>query len=144
MSTFVDTNVFVYARDVSRPDKQMSAERWVDRLWQTAGGRLSVQVLNEFYVTVTRKLDPGMAPADARSDVHDLLAWEPLPVDGGLVVRAWTIEDRYGLSFWDALIVAAAIESDCQHLLTEDLQDGQHLDGVIVVNPFVHPPDSIL
>ena len=78
MPVFVDTNVLVYARDASERDKQRRASAWMAHLWRTGSGRLSVQVLQEYYVTVTRKLQPGLPKKDARADVQDLLAWKPL------------------------------------------------------------------
>jgi len=140
----VDTNVLVYARDLSVPAKQNNALEWMSVLWETRLGRTSVQVLNEYYVTVTRKLTPGLAPRDARADVDDLRAWMPVPVSVGLLEAAFAIEDRFGLSYWDCLIVAAAQASDCDYLLSEDLQDGQSLHTVTVINPFTHQPDTIL
>jgi len=140
VTVFVDANVLVYARDASQPQKQPTAATWIDHLWETGTGRLSTQVLSEFYVTVTRKLDPGMAIADARADVRDLLAWHPLSISGELVIEAWEAQDRFQLSYWDALIVAAARASACDRLLTEDLQDGQDLGGIVVVSPFRNPP----
>lgn len=137
---FVDTNVFVYARDKSEGDKQILAERWITSLWRSRGGRLSTQVLNEYYVTVTRKLSPGMAVSDARADVRDLMTWRPVPVTHELIERSWTVEDQFGFSHWDSLIVAAAQIAGCEQLLSEDMQDGQQLSGVKVVNPFVHGP----
>jgi predicted nucleic acid-binding protein len=144
VTVFVDTNVLVYARDAAQPGKQPVAGTWMDRLWATAEGRLSSQVLNEFYVTVTRKLRPGLSLAEARAEVMELMAWTPIPVTDDIVRHAWTIEDRFALSFWDALIVAAARAAGCRHLLTEDLQDGQDLDGVLVVDPFRHEPETVL
>ncbi len=91
-------------------------------------------------MTVTRKLDPGMPATEARADVRDLLAWKSLPLTHELTVDAWELEDRLGLSFWDALIVAAARAQSCTHLLTEDLQDGLDLGGLIVTNPFNSAP----
>jgi predicted nucleic acid-binding protein len=105
---------------------------------------VSVQVLQEYYVTVTQKLDPGLDPGDARADVRALTVWGPLLADAMLLEDAWGLQDRHALSFWDALIVAAAVRLGCGHVLTEDLQDGQSLEGVTVVNPFVHPVDSVL
>lgn len=140
MTVFVDANVLVYARDASQPAKQQTAADWIDHLWRTGDGRLSTQVLSEFYVTVTRKLDPGMAVADARADVRDLLAWRPVPITGELVADAWLVQDRFQFAYWDALIVAAAREAGCDRLLTEDLQEGQDLDGLSVVDPFRTPP----
>ena len=143
MPVFVDSNVLVYARDSSEPEKQPGAAAWVDRLWRTRGGRLSLQVLNEYYVTVTRKLTPGLEPDAARRDCRDLLAWHPVAIDPGLLESAWSIEDRFGFSFWDALIISAAHAANCDHLLTEDLEHGRDLDGVLVVDPFLVSPDSI-
>lgn len=144
MSVFVDTNVLVYARDLSVPRKQERAHEWISALWASRLGRTSVQVLNEYYVTVTRKLSPGLAARDARADVGDLRAWAPVPISAGLLDSAFTAEDRFGLSYWDSLIVAAAQAADCDYLLTEDLQDGQRLDSVTVLNPFAHRPETIL
>ena len=140
MTTFVDTNVFVYARDASEPDRQPRARAWIDHLWANAQGRLSLQVLDEYYVTVTRKLNPGLTPALARADVRDLMAWRPVPVDHAIVEAAWDIEDRHALSWWDALIVASAEHLGCDQLLSEDLQNAQRFGAVTVVNPFVHDP----
>ena len=140
MTVFVDTNVLVYARDASERDKQPIAARWVRSLWESGEGRLSVQVLQEYYMTTTRKLRPGLATEDARSDVRDLLSWRPVQMDGALVEAGWAIEDRFGLSFWDSLIVAAAHDAGCDSLLSEDLSSGMDLDGLVVVNPFEAEP----
>ncbi len=133
---FVDTNVLVYARDTSEPAKQARAADWIANLWASRQGRLSTQVLQEFYVTVTRKLDPGMDLLEAREDVNNLLAWRPIAMDPVLLQRAWDVQDRFELSFWDALIVAAAHFTGCRYLLSEDLNAGQELDDLRVVNPF--------
>lgn len=93
-------------------------------------------------MTVTRKLSPGLDPDAARQDVRALRSWRPLPMTGDLIDNAWKIQDRFGLSFWDALIVAAAGAAGCDRLLTEDLQDGQRFDGVLVVDPFAHEPGA--
>ncbi len=90
----------------------------------------------ELHVTVTRKLRPGLPPRDARADVHDLAAWRPVTVSVSLLESAWSLEERFGMSFWDASVVAAAQAAGCRHLLTEDLQDGADLDGVRIVDPF--------
>lgn len=140
MPHFVDTNVLVYFRDSSEPEKQQRAQEWIEHLVRTRAARTSLQVLNEFYVTVTRKLRPTIARGEARADVRDYLAWRPLQPGAALVEEAWEIEDRYSLSFWDALIVAAARKMGCEKLLTEDLQDGQDFGGTTVVNPFLHRP----
>lgn len=141
---FVDTNVLVYSRDASEPEKQAAALGWLGALWQERAGRLSTQVLHEFYVTVTERLDPGLDQTAAREDVRSLLIWRPVSLDATVLEAAWTAQDRYRISFWDALIVAAAQVSGCTYLLTEDLQDGQDLDGVQVVDPFRHGPETVL
>lgn len=139
---FVDTNVLVYARDSSEIDKQPRALEWLRFLWRERRGTLSFQVLQEYYVTVTRKLVPGLPVSAARADVRSLLAWHPLAVDEEVLEAAWACTDRYGLSWWDSLVVAAAQVAGCSRLLTEDLQDGQRLDGLTVVNPFRQAPPS--
>jgi len=141
---FVDTNVLVYARDIAEPAKQAQAEAWMRRLWLEDAGRLSWQVLNEYYVTATRKLSPCLSREEARADVQDLLAWNPLPVDESMVRAAWRLQDVHSLSWWDALIVAAAQVAGCPFLLSEDLAAGQDYGGVEVVNPFARTPDSVL
>jgi len=141
-SVFVDTNVLVYARDTTEPDKQLLAARWVEHLWRNRTGRLSFQVLHEYYVTVTAKLRPGMDPASARADVRALTTWTPsLPSPERLEI-AWPLQDRFGLSFWDAQIIAAAQQSGCATLLTEDLQHGQAFGDLRVVSPFVVAPND--
>jgi predicted nucleic acid-binding protein len=135
---FADTNVFIYAVDAADPAKQVAAQTWRHWLWETNRGRLSFQVLQEFYVKATQKWPP--ARDEVRRELRDLLTWEPIPADAHLLERAWSIQDRYGLSFWDALIVAAAKTADCRYLLTEDLQPGQEIEGVLVVNPFLREP----
>jgi predicted nucleic acid-binding protein len=140
MTTFVDTNVLVYARDTSEPDKHARATAWMAHLWEHESGRTSVQVLNEYYVTVTRKLSPGLDRAAARDDVRDLTAWRPATIDAATIETAWALEDRYSLSWWDSLVVASAVRLGCTRLLTEDLSEGQNYDGVVVVNPFTTPP----
>lgn len=134
---FVDTNLLVYARDTSAPERNRIALGWMESLWRERNGRLSIQVLQEYYQVVTRKLRPGMPPPEARADIQDLLCWEPQAMDGDVLRLAWIAEDRWGFSWWDSLIVAAAQEQGCDYLLTEDLQHGQELNGITVLNPFL-------
>lgn len=133
---FVDTNVLVYARDDAEPWKRDRAREIMARLWHATGGRLSQQVLIEFYATVTGKLRPGLPREEAIADVRELSAWNPIPPSLPLFEAAWQLEDRYGFSWWDSLIVAAALAQNCTTLLTEDLQDGLEIDGLRIVNPF--------
>jgi predicted nucleic acid-binding protein len=138
---FVDTNVLVYASDSADLKKQAAARAWRTELWKSGRGRISYQVLQEFYAQVTRKW-PGARLA-ARAEVRDLLAWRPVIVTDGVLERAWSIQDRFRLSFWDSLIVAAARSASCRYLLTEDLQANQDLDGVMVINPFRCDPAAL-
>ena len=133
---FVDTNVFLYARDADEAIKRRRVLSWLEQLWRERAGRTSMQVLSEYYVNATRKLHPGMAPEDAWEDVKALLTWDPVPVDAGLLERGREVERRYRLSWWDSLIVAAAQRQDCAVLLTEDLQDGASFGGTTVRSPF--------
>jgi predicted nucleic acid-binding protein len=139
---FVDSNVFLYALDRADAEKQQAAESWRADLWRSRRGRISFQVLGEFYVNALR-IRPA-AREEARSEVCDLMTWNPVMTDAALLERGWKIQDLYRLSYWDALIVAAAKVAHCQYLLTEDLQAGQTLDGVEVVNPFLRSPESVL
>ena len=125
---FVDTNVFIYAVDQADLRKQQAARDWRAELWKSRRGRTSFQVLQEFFVNVTQKA--LSSKEDARAEVRDLLAAK--------------LEERHTLSFWDALIVAAAKQALCGYLLTEDLQAGQDIDGVMVVNPFRSGPGTLL
>jgi predicted nucleic acid-binding protein len=140
---FVDTNVLVYGRDLSEPEKQPQALAWMNRLWSTRTGRTSFQVLQEFYVTVTQKIVPGLDHEAARQDVRSLLAWGPTTVDRRVVEGAWNLQDTYKLSWWDALIVSAALLARCRYLLTEDLQEGQELETPVVLNPFRTSPSDL-
>lgn len=140
---FVDTNVLVYARDAGAGEKHDQAATWMLRLWEEGRGRTGFQVLQEFYVTVTQKLRPGLDRETAREEVRHLLAWRPSAITRIVMEEGWRVQDRYGLSWWDALIVAAARQAGCRYLLTEDLQDGQDLDGLGVVNPFAHGPEVL-
>jgi len=138
---FVDTNVLIYALDTADLRKQQAAHAWRAELWKSGRGRVSYQVLQEFYVKVTKKWPS--ARAQARAEVRDLLAWRPVAADSLLLEDGWRIQDRYQISFWDALIVAAAKSASCRYLLTEDLQADQELDAVIVVNPFLRGPAEL-
>src|ERR1035438_4185475 len=110
---FVDTNVLIYALDAADLKKQAAAREWRAGLWKRHQGRISFQVLQEFYAKVTRKWPK--VRKDAQSEVRDLMAWRPVSVDGLILEQAWKIQDRYQLSFWDALIVAAAQSASCRY-----------------------------
>lgn len=133
---FVDTNVFLYARDASEPARQPLAAAWLAQLWRERTGRTSVQVLSEYYINATHKLRPGLPRDEAWDDVQTLMAWRPQPLDSTVLEAGRDIERRYRLTWWDSLIVAAAQAQGCALLLSEDLQDGIVLGGVTVRSPF--------
>jgi len=143
VKVFVDTNVLVYARDASEPEKQARAADWMAALWERRAGRLSYQVLQEFYITVTGKLSPGLEKELARRDVRALGAWQPLAADSRVLEGAWLLQDRYRLPWWDALIVAAAQLSGCQYLLSEDFQEGVDFGNLKVIHPFLERPQNL-
>lgn len=138
---FVDTNVLIYALDTADAVKQRAAAEWRAELWRSRRGRVSYQVLQEFYVQSLRK-DPKSAQA-ARAEVRDLFAWQPAPIDDAVIEAAWDLQRRFSLSFWDALIVSAALRLGCRFLLTEDLSHGQVIDGLRVVSPFRTSPAEL-
>ncbi|MCP4654269.1 MAG: PIN domain-containing protein [bacterium] len=140
---FVDANVLVCTRDASDPQKQERARAWMAHLWSTRTGRISFQVLQEYYVAVTSELKPGLSREAARSDVRSLLAWRPISIDARVIEGSWLLQEHYDLSWWDALIVSAAQVADCRYLLTEDLPQGKKLGRVQVISPFAISPVTL-
>ncbi len=141
-TVFVDTNVLLYAQDPRVPDKQVRASAWIAHCWREGCGRLSTQVLNELFVNL-RRTAPQLDLIEGRALVRRYRAWRPLTVDDSTVDLAWTLQDRFALSYWDALMVAAAQQQGCRHLLTEDLQHGQQMDRLQILNPFVVGPEIL-
>jgi predicted nucleic acid-binding protein len=137
---FVDTNVLLYAMDPADKRKHDAARVWLSSLWETARGAVSWQVLHEFYVNALRKL--GAPAAKSRAVVETFAAWQPAENNLGTIRRAWHWMDLAQLSYWDSLIVAAAEQSGCSWLLTEDLQEGRKLNSVTVVSPFHSTPED--
>jgi predicted nucleic acid-binding protein len=138
---FVDTNVLVYAHDASEKIKQPIAQAVLEELWSSAGGVLSTQVLQEFYVVATSKLEPPMSPSQAREIVSLYSTWPVVLIEPSLILTASRLHEQDRLSFWDALIVEAARVMGAGRLLSEDLADGASYAGVRVENPF-RPPAS--
>lgn len=134
--TFVDTNVLVYAHDRSEGSKREIARGLLADLWERRDGCLSTQVLQETYVVVTRKLRRPMARPEARRLVAAYGEWPLVRTDVPMIVAASEIEARHRLSFWDAMIVEAARRLGAVELLSEDLQDGRRIGGVVIRNPF--------
>lgn len=136
LRTFVDTNVLAYAHDGSETERQPMAQALLEDLWRTGSGVVSTQVLTEFYSVATRKFDPPMTRRAARSIVESYGAWPLVQVDLNLILAASALEEADTLSFWDALIVEAAMRGGAARLATEDLQDGRHIGGLRIENPF--------
>ena len=132
---FLDTNVFVYLFDETAPDKRERAERLVRRSLEEGSGCISYQVVQETLNVVTRKL--GARPASARLLLDDVLAplWRVNP-SRSLYARGLRLHAQFGFSFYDSLIVAAALEAGCTRLYSEDLHDGQRVDQLTIQNPF--------
>ena len=142
-AVFVDTNVLLYSEDGADAAKQGRAIEWLQALWVRRCGRMSNQVLNEFYFNATTKLKPAMPAGDARAEVRRYQRWQPWVLDHATVETAWAVESRFGFSHWDSLIVAAAKAQGCHYLLTEDLQHEQVIDNLQILNPFLVGPDVL-
>lgn len=132
---FVDTNVLVYAYDLSAGYKHERAREMVEGLWRARAGCVSVQVLQEFFVNVTRKIPEPLSTTQAKRIASDLGHWRTHSPTARDVVEAIELHERLSLSFWDAMIVRSASSSGCSVLYTEDLNSGQLYDGVRVENP---------
>ena len=133
--TFVDTNILIYAHDVDAKSKHEKAKNVLRELWGERSGALSTQVLQEFYVNVTRKIPHPISKESARLVVSSYVIWcvDTTHVE---ISTAFRIEDEYRIGFWDALIVAAALKSGADRILSEDLNAGQTIAGVRIENPF--------
>jgi predicted nucleic acid-binding protein len=136
---FVDTNVLVYAHDRHAGSKHATASALVERLWEARSGVVSTQVLQEVYVNVRRKPEKLLSASEARQLVSDYLRWDLIVNTGESILAAIELEERFKLSFWDALIVQAAQTAGVETLYSEDLADGQRYGSVTVVNPFGGP-----
>ncbi len=132
---FCDTNILLYAADRQGGSKQTTARALTGRLWSTGTGAISVQVLQEFFTNLVRKL--GQPHGVARTRVIRYLGWYVVQPAPGDVVTAIDLSQRWQVSFWDAMILAAARKAGATVLWTEDLNHGQVYDGVLVRNPFL-------
>jgi len=133
---FLDTNILVYAYDISSGSKHDIARNIVTDLWNSRNGVLSIQVLQEFFVSVTKKIPNPLDIKTAGDIIRDFLLWETIDNDGELMLAAIDIQSRHLYSFWDSLIIAAAVKIEASVLLTEDLKNGQIIEDVIIKNPF--------
>jgi predicted nucleic acid-binding protein len=134
---FVDTNVLVYAHDITAGDKHSRARALIEKLWNNREGCLSIQVLQEFFVTATRKIPKPLEAPAAAGIIDDLAHWHVHAPTAADVLAAIDIHQRTGASFWDAMILRSAKELGCQTLHSEDLNPGQAYEGVQILNPFL-------
>ena len=137
---FVDTNILIYAHDADAKSKNDLAKQALSELWTRRTGVLSMQVLQEFYINVTRKISSPLPKNQARKVVSSYALWcvETTPAE---ISAAFQIEDEARIGFWDALIVASAVKAGASRILSEDLNPGQIVAGVTIENPFAGPQD---
>ena len=133
--SFLDSNVLVYTDDTASPAKQAAALALVGDAMRTKTGVVSLQVLQEYFSVVTRKL--GVDAATARAKVELLGAFSTSPVDIDDVLAAIDLHRLHQISFWDGLIIRSAQQARCARIYSEDLQHGRRFDGVEIVNPFL-------
>jgi predicted nucleic acid-binding protein len=133
--TFVDANILIYAHDTDAKSKHEVAKNVLTELWTKRTGVLSMQVLQEFYVNVTRKIAHPLPKNAARMVVSSYAIWcvETTPAE---ISSAFRIEDESRIGFWDALIIASAVKSGANRIFSEDLNAGQMVAGVLIENPF--------
>ena len=133
---FIDTNLLVYAYDNQAGQKQTAAKHILNRLWAERTGCLSIQVLQEFYVVVTKKLSNPISAEQAMQIIADLGQWQVHQPAVADVLGAIQIQTKHKLSFWDSLIIRSAKQLKCGIIWTEDLNDGQRIEGCLIQTPF--------
>jgi predicted nucleic acid-binding protein len=133
---FTDTNLLVYAHDASAGEKHEIAKGIILDLWETETGCLSVQVLQEFYVVATQKVPKPLEADAASAIIRDLSHWKIHTPNATDVLGAIDLQQRAGISFWDAMILWSALQLDCEIVLSEDLNPDQVYNGIDVINPF--------
>lgn len=134
---FVDTNIIVYAYDVSAGEKHHKAVKIMKDIWSIGNGIISSQVLQEFFVNVTGKIPKPLNVPTAKEIIKDLLKWKTVSINGEIILEAIDIHNVHKFSFWDSAIIAAAIEGGAGILLTEDLTDKYKIKGIVIKNPFI-------
>lgn len=140
---FVDTNIYFYAHDTKLPAKQAACRTWLIELGQRRLGRTNLQVANEFTEVILRKRR-DIAPAIVFGLADEILTWGSGGISVDTVRLARRVRSNTAYSWWDCLLLASALELGCTHFLSEDLQDGQVIDTLTIVDPFAHSPEQIL
>lgn len=140
---FIDSNTFLYSIQIGLAEKREKARHWLVILTETNLGVTNLQVLNEITNVLFKK--PGrfdVLSVFRQVDTFSDFGSAPLAVHD--VLRARNVRERYAYSWWDCLLIASALELGCRHFLSEDLQDGQVIEGLTIVDPFAHSPEQIL
>jgi len=132
---FVDTSILIYAHDQSAGVKHDRARRTIEQLWNTGGGVVSTQILQELCINLRRKLAKPLAVDEVRQLIEDYLSWEVVMNTPESVLQALELELRHKISFWDALVIQAAESASAGVLYSEDLAAGQNYGTIRVVNP---------
>lgn len=133
---FLDTNIIVYAYDISDKEKHEKSVEILETIWRSGTGVISTQVLQEFFVSVTKKISKPLDVAIAKEVINDLSKWDVVVNNVQIILDAIDINQEYKYSFWDSMIIASAIGSGAKTLLSEDLSGGQIIKGVAIKNPF--------
>ncbi len=134
---FVDTNILVYAYDSSSGKKHETAQALVKKLWESESGCISVQVLQELYVSLIKKVNPPIDIDLVAQIIRDLSVWQTYVPGKEDVLQAIEISRRHKISFWDAMIIQSAKRCGCKQIWSEDLSSSQTYDYIQIINPFM-------
>ncbi len=134
---FVDTNILIYAYDISAKEKHNISKNIISEIWNLQNGYISIQVLQEFYITTTRKVHIPLSKDESIGIIKELSLWNVYSPNKEDIVVAINLQDKYMISFWDAMILMSAKKCNCSILFTEDLNNNQIYDGVTAINPFL-------
>jgi predicted nucleic acid-binding protein len=134
---FVDTNILVYAHDLSAGAKRAKARDLILGLWDSQAGCLSVQVLQEFYVSVTQKVTIPVDTGEAASIIQELATWRVHAPGARDVLKAIELQQQYHMAFWDAMILNSAAQLGCKVIVSEDFNPGRSYGGIQATNPFL-------
>ena len=134
---FIDTNVLVYAFDISAGIKHKKAKEIVEHCWRLENGIISSQVLEEFFVCLNKKIPFPIDSIIVWQIIKDFLKWKTVAVDGDIILESINIHIKHKFSFWDSLIIASAVSGSANMIFSEDLSDNQTIEGVVIKNPFL-------
>ena len=134
---FIDTNVLVYAFDISAGIKHKKAKEIVENCWRLENGVISSQVLEEFFVCLTKKIPAPVDSIIVEQIIRDFLKWRTVAIDGDMILEAINIHIKHKFSFWDSLIIASAVSGRANMIFSKDLSDSQTIEGIVIKNPFL-------